>query len=319
MENNLEIKDWQKKALEMREQGLSSRAIAEKLLGRKSAKSSINDFFKRYDALNEVVEEGKTKILYFDLESSLAEALTFQFWQTNIPYSRITKQTHLLSAQWAFNNEEVQGIRVTPEQVKTGDDLDVVVKVIEAINQADVVVTFNGKKFDIKLLNTRAIFWGLPPIKPVKHIDLFEQAKRNFKFPSNSMQNISMYLGLEGKIATGGTQLWERCANWKDYQQCNNALEEMLLYGKQDIEATRDLHKRFQGWMKNTPNLGTITNDVENTESLRCVHCASENIFKMDKHSYTSVSSFDLYRCGEEDCRGVSRITKNGKNLVGVV
>lgn len=27
----------------------------------------------------------------------------------------------------------------------------------------------------------------------------------------------------------------------------------------------------------------------------------------------------DLYRCGSAGCRGVSRITKNGKSLVGVV
>ena len=27
----------------------------------------------------------------------------------------------------------------------------------------------------------------------------------------------------------------------------------------------------------------------------------------------------DLYRCGNKDCRGVSRITKSGKSLVGVV
>lgn len=39
----------------------------------------------------------------------------------------------------------------------------------------------------------------------------------------------------------------------------------------------------------------------------------------MRTQTYTSANSFNLYRCGEDSCRGVSRITKNGKNLVGVV
>ena len=37
----------------------------------------------------------------------------------------------------------------------------------------------------------------------------------------------------------------------------------------------------------------------------------------MNETTYTTVSSFDLYRCG--DCRGISRVTKNGKMLVGVI
>lgn len=258
-------------------------------------------------------------ILYWDLESSLIEGMFFRLWKENIPFNRVTKQSHLLSHSYAFNDGEVVGSRLTPEQVKTGDDFDLVVKMIEAINKADIMVTFNGKKFDTKLLNTRALYWGLPPINYPKHIDLFEQAKRVFKFPSNSMQNISKYLGLDGKIQTSGTQLWERCANWKEYQQCNNALEELMIYGNQDIEATRDLYKQLQGWMKGIPNVSTITNVVESTASLRCIHCGSEDVFKVDQKTYTSTSSFDLYRCNENDCRGLSRVTSNGKNLVGVI
>ena len=37
----------------------------------------------------------------------------------------------------------------------------------------------------------------------------------------------------------------------------------MLTYNLQDIVATRDLHKRFMGWSKNTPNIATITKQVQ--------------------------------------------------------
>ena len=91
----------------------------------------------------------------------------------------------------------------------------------------------------------------------------------------------------------------------------------MLTYCNQDIEATRDLFYRYQGRMKGVPNIATITNDKKSTEHLRCTHCGSLDVDKMNKKTYSVSSSFDLYRCG--DCKGISRVTKNGKMLVGVI
>ena len=71
--------------------------------------------------------------------------------------------------------------------------------------------------------------------------------------------------------------------------------------------------------MKGVPNLGVITNEVTENKTLRCSHCGSDDIFPMNQKTYTSVSSFDLYRCGNASCRGISRIDKSGKNLLGVV
>lgn len=308
-------RDWHNKAVELSEKGMSGRKIA-KVLG--MGKSQVNDFLAHYRENSKPIDDKQgLNYLYWDLESSLMGCLSFGIWNQNIPASRITKHSHLLSNSWAFNDEEPQGLRLTPEQVKTGDDLDIVIKTIELIQKADVIVTFNGKKFDCKLLNTRALFWGLPPVVYPKHIDLMQDAKRVFKFPSNSMQNISMYLGQEGKIATNGTGLWERCYKWEDYEECDKALEEMLRYGIQDIIPTRALHQRFMGWSKNTPNIGMITKHVtDKKHGLNCVHCGSDDVIMMDKVGYTAMSSFDLYRCGNTACRGVSRVNASGKNLV---
>ena len=314
---------WHEEVLSLHKQGISGRKIAKEL---GMAKSTVNDFLKVYrdEGLSEEGDDDCVKYLYFDLESSLMEGYFFKIWDENIPVSRIKKHSHLLTAAWATNEGDVGSIRITPEDVKTGNDLAIVVKIIELINASDVLVTFNGKRFDLKLLNTRAIFWGLLPIAAKKHIDLFEQAKKSFKFPSNSMQNVSKYLGLEGKLATGGTLLWERCANFDDKEVCNEALIEMETYNRQDIEATRDLHKRLQGWGKNTPNIGTISKSKDGLDGLRCTHCGSDDVSKImvdgeAKKGYTAVSSFDLYRCGESDCRGVSRVNASGKALVNYI
>ena len=314
---------WHEEVLSLHKQGNSGRKIAKEL---GMAKSTVNDFLKAYrdEGLSEEGDDDCVKYLYFDLESSLMEGYFFKIWDENIPVSRIKKHSHLLTAAWATNEGDVGSIRITPEDVKTGNDLAIVVKIIELINASDVLVTFNGKRFDLKLLNTRALFWGLPPITAKKHVDLFEQAKKSFKFPSNSMQNVSKYLGLEGKLATGGTLLWERCANYDNKEVCDNALIEMETYNRQDIEATRDLHARLLGWGKNTPNIGTIAKSKDGVEGLRCTHCGSNDVSKImvdgvAKKGYTAVSSFDLYRCGESDCRGVSRVNASGKALVNYI
>lgn len=325
----MKYQDWHSVALNLSSQGLSGRKIAKKI---GKAKSSVNDVLKAYreGLLDLNKKEGKKlKYCYFDLETSFMISYHFDIWNINIPMSQVIKQSHLLSASWAFNDEEPQGIRLTPEDVKTGNDLEVVVKLIEAINKADCIVTFNGKKFDVKKLNTRALYWGLPPVVIPRHIDLMQDAKRVFKFPSNSMQNISQYLGENGKIATGGSRLWQRCSEYENYEVCDSALQEMLDYNLQDINATRDLHRRFMGWSKNTPNIGVMTKQVqgkdlkEDTELL-CVHCGSSDVSKIlvdgvAKQGYTSVSSFDLYRCGEKTCRGVSRVNASGKSLVNYI
>ena len=351
--NIYDVNEWKDEAISMKAQGFSTRHICRSLFSNENYRNRLNAFFKREDVadeiyhqacqieLNKQIEKGvsgndysawekkekpslgevkkEPRVLIWDLESSLLEGYFFRIWQENIPMRRIKKQAHLLSASFAYNDESVQGFRLTPEQVKTGDDFDVVCKVVEAVNNCDLMITFNGKRFDVKLLNTRALFWGLPPVKAPKHIDLFEQSKRVFKFPSNSMQNVSMYLGENGKLETSGSNLWERCAEWENYEECEKALIEMVTYGNQDIEATRDLYKRFQGWMKGVPNLGVITNEVTENKTLRCIHCGSDDVFPLDQKAYTSVSSFDLYRCGNESCRGISRATSNGKNLTSVI
>src|SRR5699024_3702942 len=157
------------RAIELSEKGVSGRKIA-KAIG--MGKSQVNDFLAYYRENSKPLDDKQgLNYLYWDLESSLMGCLSFGIWNQNIPASRITKHSHLLSNSWAFNDEEPQGLRLTPEQVKTGDDLDIVIKTIELIQKADVIVTFNGKKFDCKLLNTRALFWGLPPVVYPKHID----------------------------------------------------------------------------------------------------------------------------------------------------
>lgn len=317
----MKYQSWHKDCISLSEKGLSGRKIA-KQLG--MGKTQINDVLKAYREGSLELSEPEPKkinILYWDLESSLMGTLTFGLWNQNISGNRITKHSHLLSNSWAFNDEPPQGVRLSPEDVAEGNDLLVVVDTIRAIEKSDLIISFNGKKFDVPLLKTRALLHGLPPIKFPPHLDLMQEAKRNFRFPSNSMQNMSLYLGEHGKLATSGRNLWERCYHYQNYDDCNDALAQMLEYGLRDIDATRDLHKRMQGWFKSPVNIGLITKEIngvntKDNHDLLCPHCSSKDVDKIGSKAYTSVSSFNIYRCGNSVCRGLSRDNAAGTKLV---
>lgn len=326
-------KTWQEKALEYFNQGLSSRKICKKLGWETTKKSTINTFLKPYrEALllsplnkltNEVVKNVKEKrelqVLYFDIENSPEEGYFWNRWKTNIAECQVKRYSHILTVAWAFNDGEVQTTKISVDDVANEDDLTAVVDLAQAINKADIIVGFNSKKFDIKVLKTRMIKHGLPPLKPVKHIDIYQTAKSQMRFPSNSMDNIAKYLGYSDLKIKTNFDLWKRCLDTGNFQVSNNALEEMRVYNKHDIVITRNLYKKFQGWTTGV-NVGTIVNKIEpENHTLRCSKCGSDDIHAMEDFTYTQTSGFGLYRCGNEECRGVSRITSNGKNLVGVV
>ena len=254
-------------------------------------------------------------ILYWDLETSPEEAYVWGRWKQNVADCQVKRYSHILTCSYAFNDGTPVGVKLSPEDVQNEDDLTAVVDMVLAINHADVIVTFNGKKFDLKYLKTRMLKWGLPPLKPVKHIDLFEQAKRHFRFPSNSVDNICKYLGFSQLKIKTDFDLWKRCLSTND-NISSIALEEMNIYCKGDIEVTRNLHKQMSGWVTGT-NIGTIANYKQpENNTLRC-KCGSDDIQPEQGFHYTSMNGFQLYRCGS--CRGVTRINIKGDKLVEVV
>lgn len=320
----MKYQKWHKEALDLHSRGLSGRKIANSL---GMGKTQVNDVLKAYREgsleLREL-EKKKPKVLYFDLENSLMQGYFFNIWNVNIGGNRISKHSHLLSNSWAFDDEEVQGIRLTPEQVKSSDDLLVVVDMIKAIEQADILISYNGISFDKRVLNTRALHHGLPPIRWGKHYDVMREIKKNFRFPSNSMDNVSNYLGIEGKNTSNHRRLWERCFEYWNYEECEEALKQMLVYGKQDITVLRNLHKRIMGWDKSAVNVGLITKEINGTNTkdnhtLLCPHCASEDVDKLGSKAYTSTMSYDIYRCSNSSCRGLSRSNAAGTKLVNYI
>lgn len=217
------------------------------------------------------------RTLVLDIETLPLEAYVWGLWDVTIPINMIKEpgQVVCFASKWLGNKytQFTKGEEVLPSAW-------------ELLDQADVVVHYNGKKFDVPHLNTEFVLAGLGPPSPFKQIDLCNVVKQRFKFPSNKLQYVSTALGLEGKQDTGGFELWKGVMandpkSWTKMQK----------YNVQDVRLTEKLYQRVLPWIPNHPSLR-----LYDDEKWCCPTCGSTRLQKRG-FAYTKVSKFQQYQC----------------------
>jgi hypothetical protein len=167
----------------------------------------------------------------------------------------------------------------------------------DLLDEADVLVHWNGTSFDTKHLNREFLEAGMAPPSPFHEIDLCSVVKRRFRFMSNKLQNVSEILGLEGKVKHEGFELWLKCMAGDD-----KAWARMRKYNKRDVTLLEDLYRQLLPWIPNHPNHRLHTPDAG------CPRCgADESALERRGYRYTAVSKFQNLRC--RLCRGWSSRT----------
>lgn len=80
---------------------------------------------------------------------------------------------------------------------RPGDDKEVCKQIAEELSQYKLWVTFNGKSFDMKFINTRLIYWGLPVLERSHHLDILLVARRHLKMRGKSQAALLGWLESE--------------------------------------------------------------------------------------------------------------------------
>ena len=215
--NIYDVNEWKDEAISMKAQGFSTRHIARSLFDRESYRNHLNDYFKREDVadeiyhqacqieLNKEIEKGVSgndysawekkekplvakakspvKTLYFDIETTLAKSYHWGQWQQNLSVKQQIQESHMLSHAWAWGDGEVFSSVLTPEEVLNQDDERIVYEIWSLLDNCDVVVAHNGKRFDVKKVNGYFLKYGLPKPSSYKVIDTLEIAKKHFNLP----------------------------------------------------------------------------------------------------------------------------------------
>jgi len=175
----------------------------------------------------------KPKILLLDYETSPAKGYFFgSIWETNI--IEVIEYEQILSVAWKWHGEKK--IHVVGQddfkRYKPGvlNDKDLVTFFERIIATADIVVGHNADRFDNPVFNTRLLAHGFKPIPPFKSFDTKKISKNKFHLPSNKLDDIADFLGIERKLAHTGKHMWFGCeqGNASDWKM-------MKSYNKRDV------------------------------------------------------------------------------------
>ena len=260
---------------------------------------------------SKIEKQHKPKILHYDIETSLAKSYHFQQWKVNLSQKQKIQESHLLSHAWAWGDGEVVGSVLTVEEMLNHDPERLVLECWSLLDNCDILVAHNGKRFDVKKVNSYFLQYGMPPPSPYKVIDTLLIAKAKFALPFNSLAYLAEFLNVEQKIDTGGIDLWIRCDKGDP-----EALQSMLEYNMGDITTLRGVYNHLISWSNDNVNVALYSD-----HGTSCPHCASDDVSLINgKHAYTAAQKYSVYRCNE--CGAVLRSkTKEGKgnSLVRVI
>lgn len=234
------------------------------------------------------------RVLAIDIETSPAEVYAWGLWDQNIGLNQIAKPTRVLcfAARWIGE----RGKTLFFSEHHDGH-YEMLLEAHALLEEADVVVHWNGTRFDIPHLNREFLEHGMAPPAPFIEVDLLRTVKRRFRFLSNKLQHVTQELGLEGKVAHEGFDLWLKCLDGDE-----RAWKKMRRYNKRDVTLLEDLWGALLPWIPNLPNR-RLTDPHAG-----CPRCgAPESELQSRGYRYTAVSKFRRLQC--QACGGWSSRT----------
>lgn len=244
----------------------------------------------------------KPKILIVDIETSPIRSLVWGLFDQNIALNQIETDWNILSwaAKWAgegrVHYRDQRGVK------DITNDKNMLRPLWDLLNEADIVVSQNGKRFDTKKLNSRFVIHGFQPPAPYRQIDTLVLAKKHFGFTSNKLEYMTDKLCVKYKklkhTKYPGFELWRECLAGN-----KSAWNEMKKYNIHDVLATEELYEKLAPW-------GTGVNFRVYTGQDAC-NCGSKNLQRRGYH-ITQAGKYQRYQC--IDC---GAWTRGGVNLFG--
>jgi DNA polymerase elongation subunit (family B) len=237
----------------------------------------------------------KAKILYFDIETSPNLSYTWGKYEQDV--IAFEQEWYMLSFAFKWGDGKTQAYSLPDFKTYKKDrtnDVELVTKLWELFNEADIVVAHNGDRFDIRKSNSRFLFHKLPPPQTYKTVDTLKVARKHFQLNSNRLNDISELLHIGNKVETGGFSLWLGCMSGDD-----SSWKKMVKYNKQDVDLLYDVYHRLKSWMTNHPNMNLYQ------ETLYCCPICGSKHVQSRGFSMTRVGKYQRYQC--QGCGGWSQ------------
>jgi len=229
------------------------------------------------------------RILFLDIETAPIISYTWGLFDQNVSLNQIKSDWHILSwsAKWQGSKKLLYADQRAAKKIE--DDSAILKLIWNLLDEADIVVTQNGKKFDIKKLNARFIIHGFQPPSSFRQIDTLVIAKKFFGFTSNKLEYMTDKINKKFRKSKHkkfeGFELWKEClagniAAWK----------EMERYNKIDVLSLEELYGKLVPWDASI-NFNVYRDIPKNT-----CKCGSTD-YRKNGYFYSSVGKFQRYRC----------------------
>lgn len=250
------------------------------------------------------------KILIFDIETCPIEAYVWGLFDQNVGLEQIKEDWSVLSwsAKW-LGEKKVMYMDVRNEK-NVRNDIKVLKGIWKLLDEADVVITQNGVRFDEKKLNSRFIINGMQPTSSFRHIDLLKISRKRFAHTSNKLAYVTDKLNKKYKKLDHkkfpGFSMWKECMKGN-----KAAFREMEVYNKYDVLSLEEAYHTYAAW-DNSINL-----NVYNTQGDLTCTCGSTSFLKRG-FRYSNTGKFQRYRCnqcGKETSDGVN-VLKDTKKIL---
>ena len=247
------------------------------------------------------------RTLIYDIETSPNLGYTWGKWDQNV--LGFVREKYILCFAYRWYGESkirVVGLTDYPAAYAADphNDLHVVEQLHSLFEEADILIAHNGDQFDHKEVQRRFLVHGLPATSPYKTIDTKKVARINFRFNSNSLDDLGRGLGLGHKTVHTGFQMWRDIVEDQDPK----AWKLMRKYNKQDVQLLTDVYELFllNGWVKNHPNLATITGMRD-----ACPKCGRSGFIMNRGKVHTQTMTYQQVHCGY--CNSYSRVRPGKK------
>lgn len=231
------------------------------------------------------------KVLFLDIETSPILAYVWNLFDVTVSLNQIVEDWYILSfsAKWLHSNKMIY-----VDQSKTRpmrNDKHLLKNLWDLLDEADIIVTQNGKRFDQKKINSRMAAYKMQPYSSVKHIDILELNKRHFAHTSNKLEYVTNLLNNKYKKLKHnkfpGQELWNECLKGN-----KSAWVEMKKYNAHDVLALEEAYKYIITW-GNPINFNLWRDGEEHV-----CDCGSKE-FKTNGYDRRGVSKTIRYRCLE--------------------
>ena len=283
--------------------------VSQKINNKFKVKTTPNSVRKAYEQYKipkiakDTVKQTKPKILTLDIETAPMLGYIWKLWDNNIALNQLESDWYILSfaAKWYDDPDDKVIYKDQRKARNIENDKPLLNALWKLLDQADIVLTQNGKKFDVKKINARFLLNGMKPPSSYRHLDTLIISKKHFGLTSHKLEYMTDKLCTKYKKSTHGK--FSGFLLWRETIKGNEAAwDEMEKYNILDILSLEELYSKLAPWDN------SINFSVYNDSETHTCNCGSTD-FKKAGFYYTNSSKFQKYTC--KSCNAEYRDSTN--------